>query len=153
MSFQERASVIPLEDRRDQSQSSADNVDESGLYQGVPIGRPVCPNHVKGEAKKHWQYLAKQLEIAGLLSTLDQGTFAHLCLYYSKAREAELKIQEDGGEFQETPNGYAQLSPASINFQRYSSMYNKLADKFLLNPAVRQKVRIENPAQSTLDLS
>lgn len=97
--------------------------------------------------------MVKVLQDSGMITRLDQGTLAHLCLYYAKAKEAEQRIQQDpDGEFQKTPNGYLQLSPASVVFQRYSSMYNKLADKFLMNPSVRQRVKMENPAQGGLDL-
>lgn len=128
--------------------------DESrGTFQGIEVAVPTCPNHVKGEAKKHWLYMVKVLKENFLISKLDQGTLANLCLYYAKAKEAqELIAANPDGEYQTTPNGYLQLSPESVNFKTYSQLYNKLADKFAMTPLVRQKVKVENPNQGAFEL-
>lgn len=152
MAAPKKVSVIPLRDAGADKEANTDRGNDNALFQGVPVGRPVCPNHVKGDAKKHWDYMAKQLEMAGMLSTIDQGTFSNLCLYYGKMRAAEIEIQEAGTEYQIFANGVVQLSPAAVNFQRYSQMYNKLAAKFAATPVDRQKVRVENPNQGGLDL-
>lgn len=138
--------VVPFNPEAFESAES----ESADLYQGVPAGAPDCPEHIVGEAKIHWDYMVGTLEEAKLLTKLDQGTLAHLCLYYAKAKMAQEIIASDPyglGEFQKTPNGYLQLSPASVIFKTYSQLYNKLADKFLANPSVRQKVKIENPDQ------
>ena len=95
--------------------------------------------------------MSKELKKANMITRIDQGTLANLCTYWARARDAEIELQREG-EFQQTPNGYVQLSPYAVSFQRYSSEYNKLAQKFGMTPIARKGVRIENPNQSTLDL-
>lgn len=148
--------VVPLRQQRREEieqRNSASSDSAGGLFQGIACEAPGCPDHVTGEARRHWNYMVKVLKDSGLISKLDRGTLANLCLYWAKAKEAQDLIAADpNGELQKTPNGYWQLSPASINFKTYSQMYNKLADKFLMTPAVRNRVKIENPNQSSLDL-
>jgi len=153
MSFENFPSVISMADRRaaKNQQSSASESESAGLFQGVPVEAPPCPAWLSDEAKKHWKYLVKHLKDYGLISKLDQGTLANLCTYYARSKEAETQLQING-EFQNTPNGYVQISPYSVAFARYSKLYNTLGRQFGLTPVARKGVTIENPTQGSLDL-
>lgn len=150
MSISKFPSVVRMEDHR--RQSAAKEVSQRpDLFQGVPIEAPSCPQWLSAEAKRHWRYMVKHLKEYGLISRLDQGSLANLCTYYARAKEAEEHLQEHG-EFQETPNGYVQISPYSVAFTRYSKMYNVLAKQFGMTPMARKGVAIDNPNQTALDL-
>ena len=95
--------------------------------------------------------MAKELKKANMIAKIDQGTLANLCIYWARARAAEIELQAHG-EFQKTPNGYMQISPYAVVFQRYSSDYNKLAQKFGMTPIARKGVKVENPNQGSLNL-
>ena len=143
--------VISLDDHRSTKVASGEKSQPSDLFQGISTEAPKCPNHLCKEAKKHWRYMCGELVRANMIAKIDQGTLANLCIYWARARGAELELQENG-EFQNTPNGYVQISPYSVAFQRYSSDYNKLAMKFGMSPIARKGVKIENPNQASLDL-
>jgi P27 family predicted phage terminase small subunit len=146
-----KATVIPLSDHRGSKVAPAQKSQSSDLFQGIQSEVPSCPAHLCKEAKKHWKYLCKELKRANMIAKIDQGTLANLCIYWARARDAEIQLQKNG-EFQQTPNGYVQLSAYSVVFQRYSSDYNKLAMKFGMSPIARKGVKIENPNQAALDL-
>lgn len=152
-SLENMPSVISLADRRAEKNKPAESQESEapGLFQGVPVEAPPCPAWLSDDAKKHWKYLVKHLKDYGLISKLDQGTLANLCTYYARAKEAESELQVHG-EFQQTPNGYVQISPYSVAFARYSKLYNTLGRQFGLTPVARKGVTIENPNQGSLDL-
>ena len=144
--------MIPLNDHRSEKGASDESLPNSPeLFQGVVSEVPPCPKHLCQEAKKHWRFMAKELKKANMIAKIDQGTLANLCIYWARARAAEIQLQEHG-EFQETPNGYMQISPYSVVYQRYSSDYNKLAQKFGMSPIARKGVKVENPNQGSLNL-
>ena len=149
MNISQFPSVVSLEDRR--RQQSSVEPPKSDLFQGIPCEAPTMPQWLSDDAKKHWRYMVKHLKDYGLLSKLDQGTLANLCTYYARAKEAEEQLQQHG-EFQETPNGYVQVSPYSVAFSRYSKAYNVLARQFGMTPVARKGVTIENPTQARLNL-
>lgn len=86
-----------------------------------------------------------------MIARIDQGALCILATAYAGMKEAEEKIQEDG-QFQQTPNGYQQLTPWAIQWDRYSKQYEKLCVKFGITVAGRQRVKIENPNQGSLEL-
>ena len=144
------AAVLPMDAAR-QNRPPKGGGDDSGLFQGVVCEVPPCPQHLSKEARKHYRFMAGQLKKAGMIAKIDQGTLANLSTYWARAKEAEIRLQEEG-EFQKTPNDYYQLSPWAVAFQRYASMYDKLAQKFGMTPVARKGVKVENPNQGGLDL-
>lgn len=145
------AAVVPLDSARQNRQPPTSGGDDSSLFQGVLCEIPPCPQHLGKEARKHYRFMAAELKKAGMIAKIDQGTLANLCIYWERAKAAEIELQEHG-EFQKTPNDYFQLSPWAVAFQRYSSEYNKLAQKFGMTPVARKGVKVENPNQGGLNL-
>lgn len=150
MAVSQFPSIVRMEDRRREN-AAREASQKPDLFQGIPAEAPPCPQWLSAEAKRHWRYMVKHLKEYGLISRLDQGTLANLCTYYARAKEAEEQLQEFG-EFQETPNGYMQISPYSVAFTRYSKLYNVLAKQFGMTPMARKGVSVENPNQAKLDL-
>ncbi len=142
--------VVPLREQRRQSYTPDEG--KATLFQGVKVERPTCPAWLSKEAKKHYRFIVDQLEESGLIAKIDMGVLAILATSYAGMKEAEEKIQEEGSELQETPNGYMQLSAASISFDRHASRYEKLAKQFGITVRARQSIKIENPDQGSLDL-
>ena len=142
------ANIVPLRT----SAPAAEPRPESGnVFQGIPIERPPKPRWLSKEAGRHWDYISKALEDYGLISKLDLGSLTILCTSYARMKEAEQKIQEEG-EFQTTPNGYQQLTPWAVSWERHQKAYLKLANQYGLTLRARQQVKISDPNQTELEL-
>lgn len=141
------SNVIPLNPNTE----IQSNQQTGEIFQGLVGEKPTCPKSLTGVSRKHFQFLVKELSKAGLLAKIDQGALEILSRAYAGMNDAYDKMQEHG-EFQTTPNGYAQISPYAVQYERYSKQYEKLCVKFGVTVAGRQRVKIENPNQGSLDL-
>jgi P27 family predicted phage terminase small subunit len=121
------------------------------LFQGLVGTAPSCPAWLSKDAKKHFRFLVGELRTAGLIAKIDEGALCILATAYAGMKEAEIETQEKG-QFQATPNGYQQLTPWAIQYDRYSKQYEKLCTKFAITVSGRQRSKIENPNQGSLDL-
>ena len=149
MSNPTSASIIPMKDF--QKSDAGAPADKGELFQGLAARIPKVPGNLSKAARDHWYYIGERLVQANMLTEVDLGQFQILCqtwaLYLEAANEVEQK-----GEFQKTPNGYAQLAPWAIARERHANRYQKIADKFFLSPRARKAVDIRNPKQGSLDL-
>lgn len=147
-STQARSNVVPLRDPG--QEPAAPPRSETNLFQGIACEKPACPKWLKGSARAHFHFIANELEAAGLIAKIDQGALAILCISYARMKAAEEMVALHG-EFQETPNGYVQLSPYAVAWERHSSKYEKLAVKFGITVRARQSIKVENPNQGVLE--
>lgn len=145
-----KLNVVPLDakaaKKKEQQESS-----EAQLYQGIPCEKPPRPRWLSKGALEHWDFITDELEKHGLITKLDQGSLVNLCISYAQMREAEAHIQAEGF-VQETPNGYEQLSPWSVVYERASARYTKIAMQFGLTVRARAQIKQNNPNQAELDL-
>lgn len=149
MSIESHPNVVPL--RPQEEQRKTDRQDNSALFQGLSQDPPPCPQWLSDDAKKHFKFIVKELKAAGLVVKIDQGVLAILATSYARMKEAEQNVQLHG-EFQTTPNGYEQLSPWAVSFERHAARYEKLAKQFGITVRARQSIKIDNPNQGELDL-
>jgi P27 family predicted phage terminase small subunit len=144
----ELSNVIPL---RDPAKPAADERrNEPSLFQGIVCEKPPCPKWLKGSARAHFYFIVGELERAGLVAKIDQGALAILAVSYARMKEAEEQLALEG-EFQTTPNGYVQLSPYAVAWERHSSKYEKLCVKFGITVRARQSIKVDNPNQGALE--
>lgn len=125
---------------------------EKDLFQGLDSKLPAMPGELGQIAQGHWIKIGKRLERAGLISSVDLSVLRVYCETYEHYVLAQREIKDAGTEFQSTPNGYLQLSPAAIARERHASRLHKLEQKLFLTPHARQSLKIENPNQASLDL-
>lgn len=57
---------------------------------------PAPPDHLSGVAKEHWIYLAKKLQVCGILTEIDVYALEHCCTSLAIAQNASIKINETG---------------------------------------------------------
>ena len=67
-------------------------------------GVPKKPNFLSATAKKYWNYHARRLDQAGILSKVDLGILAAYCTALATLDKAE-KMLEEGGYTQDTVSG------------------------------------------------
>lgn len=131
--------------------NKGDQQDSCAIFQGLSKEVPPCPKWLSKDARAHYRFIVNELKVAGLIAKIDQGALSILCTSYAGMKQAEEELQQHG-EFQETPNGYMQLSPYAVSWERHSSKYEKLAKQFGITIRGRQSIKIENPDQGSLDL-
>lgn len=59
-------------------------------------GRPQRPAWVKGDLKKHWDFLVPKLESMGILEVTHREPLARLCRMYVRLKKLEDLIDKDG---------------------------------------------------------
>lgn len=151
------AAVVPLDANRPaQAESAKTSLGDDGAgagqtFQGLAAKIPPVPGTICDEARKHWYFIGERLVAAKLICEVDLGQFRILCETWAAYIEAQNECRVHG-EYQETPNGYHQLSPWAVARERHANRYQRVADKFFLSPRARKAVEISNPGQGTLDL-
>lgn len=149
-----KSNVIPLREQRRAELAPSEG--KASMFQGVKVERPKCDASLSSGAKKHFKFIADQLEESGLIAKIDKGAIELLAVAYDGWMTAQKEIYRLGGiieaELQETPNGYTQVSALSVLASRYRSDYEKLQKQFGITVRARQSIKIDNPNQGDLDL-
>lgn len=144
------ASVVSIEAHRKPAVVSDDEV-EASPFNGLVKKMPPMPSELGQLAKNHWHFIGRQLEAAGLITSVDLSVLRIYCESYEHYVKAQRECQ-DKGEYQPTPNGYEQLAPWAVARERHASRLDKLEGRLFLNPRARQSIKLENPGQGQLDL-
>jgi P27 family predicted phage terminase small subunit len=103
------------------------------------IVAPSCPKHLKGEARKEWNRVSKELLSLGLLSRIDRAALAGYCVAWGRHVAAEIEIARSGLTVT-SPNGYELQSPWLAISNKALENVRKFAVEFGLSPASRSKV-------------
>ncbi len=106
---------------------------------------PPCPAILKGQARKHWDYLIGQLQGMHTLGTSDQGTIMAAAICYGQAIELQKEVNTLRRRKDKTPTDMKSL----VNIER--AMGRILRDlvsheaNLGLNPTARTRIRLERP--------
>lgn len=116
---------------------------------------PRCPAVLKGEARKEWRRITRELHQYNMIAEVDRGLLAMLCTAWGRFVEAELMIEkaaEKGGSglFVKTPNGFPVQSPWVAVSNKATETYKSLCAEFGLSPSARTRVAPQTSPQ--LDL-
>jgi P27 family predicted phage terminase small subunit len=108
---------------------------------------PSCPRHLKGEARKEWLRVTKELLQYGMVSAVDRGALAMLCTLWGRYVDAEEMIEKAAeqapgskGLFVKSPNGYPIQSPWLAVSNKAIEQYKSMCAEFGLTPAARVRV-------------
>lgn len=108
---------------------------------------PKCPSRLPKEAKRKWKELAPKLEKLGLLTQVDGGAFADLCLCLARLAEAEQSISING--LLVPAKDGLKRNPALQTAREYRQAVARWYEKFGLTPADRG--RLDMPAARERD--
>lgn len=97
---------------------------------------PTLPVWVKGEARREWLRVVKQLHAQGLLTAVDRAALVAYCVAYGRWVEAE-KIVADKGAVLKTANGNLIQNPYLAVANRAMDNMRKLAQEFGMTPSAR----------------
>lgn len=103
-----------------------------------PQGLATCPTWLDKTAREEWKRLASQLELLGLLSSIDQGAFAGYCNAYSMWVRANRVLQRKG--FTYDHNGLVKKRPEVGISEAALREMRKYAQEFGMTPSSRSKV-------------
>lgn len=103
-------------------------------------GKISCPTWLDVEAKKEWKRIYKILDSEGIEFTpKDSKTLETYCKNYSKWKQCELTLQEEGLTFT-TPNGYVQQRPEESISNKAQEKMLQCAKELGLTPAARARM-------------
>ena len=103
--------------------------------------RPPAGKILNRWGRQFWKDNAGDLYRADLLKETDIASFIMLCQAYGLAMESATKIGEEG-LFRQDENNITRKHPATQVHRDSVAMFNRLADKFALNPKARQTMKI-----------
>lgn len=105
---------------------------------------PRCPKWLPDRAKEEWKRVAPALHAAGLLTVLDISALEGYCSCYSKWREAEQRLAEEGLTIT-TPNGCTQVHPAQSIANQSQKLLVLWVKAFGLSPDSRGRMDLPPP--------
>lgn len=129
---------------------------------------PRCPAVIKGESRKEWRRITRELHQYSMIAEVDRGLLAMLCTAWGRFVEAELMIVKaehamrasliaqgkppDGasGLFVKTPNGFPVQSPWVAVSNKAIETYKSLCAEFGLSPSARTRVAPQTTPQMDL---
>ena len=115
-----------------------------------PVKAPTCPARLKGEAKKEWVRVVKQLKAMAVLAEIDRALLAAYCEAWAEldAIERKMASQPEGGLLISTSNGNIIQSPLVGIRNRAVERLGRLAQQFGMSPAARTRLATgEAPAE------
>lgn len=104
---------------------------------------PRCPRLLKGEARREWRRITKELETLGLVSQLDRAAIAAYCVQWARWIEAEGKIASEAAMVFKTAAGYPIQSPWLAISNKALELMHKYLTEFGLTAASRTRLKVE----------
>jgi P27 family predicted phage terminase small subunit len=106
--------------------------------------KAYCPDWLGDEAKREWQRMAPELELLGLLSSIDQQSFAAYCHSYALFRQAAADVAANGITYR-TDGGQVKKNPAVEIMRQAGAEMRKFMVEHGLTPATRARVQPLSP--------
>lgn len=119
------------------------------------LSLPDPPAHLDDEAVAHWNEKAPDLYRLGLLSDIDQGALACMCVAWSTFVRAALKLTEMrladrtfGGLIIKTKNDNIIQNPILGTMNKAMADYMRYAIEFGMTPSARSRIDAEIAARA-----
>ena len=105
-------------------------------------GMPTRPIGLSSQATRVWKSLAPKLHGLGLLSEIDQSTFAVYCQAYGDWLEVTRLLNKLGiaNWYSETESGYRQVIPEVAVRDKVYQVMQRLETRFGLDPSSRSGI-------------
>jgi P27 family predicted phage terminase small subunit len=105
----------------------------------TPEGPAEMPEYLSPAAREHWPIVAKQLEDAGVLTSIDVHALALYCEAFARWRNALAEVARSGPVYT-TPQGFAMQSPHLSIANKAQEQMTKLLIEFGMTPSSRTRV-------------
>jgi P27 family predicted phage terminase small subunit len=103
---------------------------------------PKAPDWVTGDALELWEAVGPKLNSMRVLSSADATSFARYCVIYSKWREAERMVREEG-EVVTGALGGPIRNPWAVALKQYADQMLRLEQEFGLTPSARSRITVK----------
>lgn len=108
-----------------------------------PVLIPTCPRHLKGESRREWRRITKELLSLDLISKLDRAAIAAYCIQWARWVEAENKIASEAALVFKTAAGYPIQSPWLAISNKALELMHKYLTEFGLTAASRTRLKVD----------
>jgi P27 family predicted phage terminase small subunit len=129
---------------------------ELKVLAGNPGGRPIpntpkpptgatvlrCPPHLRGEARKQWRKIAKDLYGSGLLTKIDRPALSAYCTCWDRWLQAEDHVREHGVILR-TKTGYPVQNPSLAIAAKAMKQMMAILTEFGMTPSSRARIHVE----------
>lgn len=109
---------------------------------------PECPAHLKGEARKEWNRIVKELHALGILTNVDRAALVVYCTAWADYVRACNKLEKEGYVIISDKGGMYQNPWVALQ-KRSMDQIMRFAAEFGMTPSSRSRVRVEkeDPAE------
>ena len=105
-------------------------------------GVPKKPDFLSATAKKYWNYHAKRLDQAGILSKVDLGILAAYCTALATLDKAE-KMLEEHGYTQDTVQSGEKKSPWILIAKEARDQIRSIGSELGVTASSRARIKVE----------
>ncbi len=125
-------------------------LNRQGTGKPPPGGKAECPDWLSPFAKEFWDQTAPCLEARGLLTALDQISFAALCVAWGDMREAHTLLEREG-YIVTGKRGAMRPHPAVRMLHTAERQFLAMAKCFGMTPASRARLNLPAPPRDEPD--
>lgn len=114
------------------------------------LGTAKMPSYLSADARKFWRRHAPELEARGLLTALDETSFALVCDAWAQLRQLDARIEADGHMIV-GPRGGMRVHPLTgIRNKVHRSLIEGMKT-FGMTPASRARIQVTPPRTESDD--
>ena len=105
-------------------------------------GVPSCPTWLKGEAKREWNRVTKELHRIGVLTQIDRAIAAAYCQAWADFVWAVAELSENGRIITGGKNDYVMPHPAVAIKRQAGKELQEFGNLLGLNPSARSRLHV-----------
>jgi P27 family predicted phage terminase small subunit len=109
-----------------------------------PTALPSCPSHIKGEARKEWRHVVRDLHEQGILTKIDRAILASYCIAWGHWVDAEKHLETEKAVI-ETDKGNLVQNPYIQISKRSMDQVVKFATELGMTPSSRSRIHVDKP--------
>lgn len=106
---------------------------------------PAIPPYLGRIARKRWDELLPELEMAGVLTIVDGDIFACYCAAYQDVCELSADVAANGRTYEVGTNGAQSTRPEAVLLQKAKDDLRRFGAELGIGAASRTKVEVKKP--------
>ena len=130
------------------------NPGKRALNRAEPQPRPIspdCPEFLNEGARQIWAGLVDELDTMGVLTRVDESTFAAYCAAYEEAQTLDKFLNEHGLTVTSQQSGYIQQRPEVAIRNKAWDRVAKFGSELGIGAASRSRIEVKKPDGSDKD--
>lgn len=115
-------------------------------------GIPTCPKTLKGEARREWRRISRELDHLGLVAKVDRAALASYCFAWARLLEAEQHLADEGGVVAGRQGGPVKNPWTTIQHQA-AAQIKSFATEFGFTPSSRTRIAAPQRKKSLSEIA